>query len=354
MCSAGKKSPNGSETLFGFINVLKPSGMTSHDVVSRIRRLAGVKQVGHAGTLDRLATGVLPVAVGKACRLIRYLRSDKIYYAEILLGQRTTTDDIEGEVIPAGLDRYSSEAQARPEDVPEWSVDSHGETMPMVSECLKQTGTKCSALPAQEQIRALLAGFEGEQDQLPPAYSAIHHQGKRLYQLALADQTPQDLKPRRVAINRIELLRVEDSELIIRVWCGGGTYIRALARDIGEKLGCGACIKALRRESSGPFEISQACSLSDLEELAGQGKLSKVITEPAFSLDLPSLNIDQNQFSRIKRGQSIVSTFPTAQRNVANDHIVLLYRDKVVAICRPGPDNKLRPEVVLADAESSL
>jgi tRNA pseudouridine55 synthase len=324
--SSGRKQPdNGPGTQAGFINVLKPTGMTSFDVVSKVRSLSGVKQIGHAGTLDKLATGVLPIAIGKACRLIRFLSSDKIYYAEVLLGQRTTTDDIEGEVITATPQNGSP------------------------------PGTASGALPSHEEFRTLLTSFEGEQDQLPPAYSAIHHEGKRLYQLARANQTPAELKARRVTINQIEFLGLEDGVLSIRVWCAGGTYIRALARDIGEKLGCGACIKALRREKSGPFDISHACSLLDLEHLASQGKLPELIAEPASLLNLPTLAIDAEQFARIQRGQRIDS--PSAKLKGSDSvheqsHIALLYQAKVVAICWPSADNKLQPEVVLLDAES--
>jgi len=323
MSSGRKKTLNRSDTQAGFINVLKPTGMTSFDVVSKVRSLCGVKQIGHAGTLDRLATGVLPIAVGKACRLIRFLSSEKIYYAEVLLGQRTTTDDIEGEVI----------------NVPENGT---------------RTGTAGGAMPAEAAIRNLLASFEGEQDQLPPAYSAIHHEGKRLYQLARANQTPADLKARRVTIDRIEFLDLKDSVLTIRVWCGGGTYIRALARDIGEKLGCGACIKALSRERSGPFEISNAVSLPELEKLAGEGQLLELITAPASVLNLPTLIIDQEQFFRIQRGQRIdapslkIESCVTSQEQV---RIALVFQDKLVAICSPSADNRLQPEVVLLDAE---
>src|SRR5271166_6637375 len=128
------KSPHHLEAPFGFLNVFKPSGMTSHDVVAKLRSILRVKQIGHAGTLDRLATGVLPIAVGKACRLIRFLSSEKIYYAEILLGQRTTTDDIEGEVL---------------------------------------TCTAIGAPLERDAILDVLNSFEGVQEQLPPAYSAV-------------------------------------------------------------------------------------------------------------------------------------------------------------------------------------
>jgi tRNA pseudouridine55 synthase len=322
MSSGRKKTLNRSDTQAGFINVLKPTGMTSFDVVSKVRSLCGVRQIGHAGTLDKLATGVLPIAIGKACRLIRFLSSDKIYYAEVLLGQRTTTDDIEGEII-----------------APDESA---------------QPGTAGGVQPGQAEIRALLASFEGEQDQLPPAYSAIHHEGKRLYQLARANQTPVDIKARRVMIERIEFLDLKESVLYIRVWCGGGTYIRALARDIGEKLGCGACIQALKRERSGPFEIESAFSLPDLEELTSQGKLQELITEPASVLNLPTLAIDQEQFIRIQRGQRIEAPSLKVEDCVASQEpprVALVFQDKVVAICRPSDDNKLQPEVVLLDAE---
>jgi tRNA pseudouridine55 synthase len=315
--SSGKKTLNRSDIQTGFINVLKPEGMTSFDVVSKVRSLCGVKQIGHAGTLDKLATGVLPIAVGKACRLIRFLASNKIYYAEVLLGQRTATDDIEGEVI---------------------ELDD----------------TKSGAMPNEKEIRALLTTFEGEQDQLPPAYSAIHHEGKRLYQLARANKTPTDLKARKVTIERIEFIDLKDSVLFIRVWCGGGTYIRSLARDIGDKLGCGACIKALRRERSGPFEITGAFSLSDLEKLVGAGKLQELIAEPASLLNLPKHMISDEELARIQQGKRIDAPSFVTESCVSSQEqarIALVFQGKLVAICRPSADNKLQPEVVLLDAE---
>ncbi|MBI2810525.1 MAG: tRNA pseudouridine(55) synthase TruB [Candidatus Melainabacteria bacterium] len=153
----------------GFINVHKPTGITSHDVINKVRRLIGVKQVGHGGTLDPLAEGVLPVAVGAACRLLRFLPQDKTYVAEILLGQQTTTDDIEGDTIK------SAEVHAI----------------------------------SREDIENALAQFSGEIDQVPPNYSAIHIDGKRAYELARAGNTAVEIKPRRVTIFKLEILQIE-------------------------------------------------------------------------------------------------------------------------------------------------
>ena len=214
---------------FGFINVHKPIGITSHDVVNKIRRLVGVKQVGHGGTLDPLAEGVLPVAVGSACRLLRFLPQDKTYVAEILLGQQTTTDDIEGDVIRSA-DASSISTQA---------------------------------------IKEALSKFKGEIDQVPPFFSAIHVDGKRLYELARAGNTAVEIKPRKVTIYKLEILRIALPVVQVRVACSSGTYIRSIARDLGDNLGCGGCLHSLVREQAGLFWLDKSLTL---EAIAAHGK----------------------------------------------------------------------------------
>jgi tRNA pseudouridine55 synthase len=214
----------------GLVVVDKPAGWTSHDVVARLRRLAGTRRVGHAGTLDPMATGVLLVGVGRATRLLGHLAlTDKAYLATARLGAATTTDDAEGEVTWA----------AAPS-----AVDEAG-------------------------LRAALAGLTGDIDQAPPQVSAVKVAGRRSYALARAGERV-ELAPRRVTVHRLELLALrrdpggEWLDVDLDVACSSGTYVRALARDLGERLGCGGHLTALRRTRVGGFGLDAARTLDEL------------------------------------------------------------------------------------------
>ncbi|MDE3095007.1 MAG: tRNA pseudouridine(55) synthase TruB [Chloroflexota bacterium] len=224
----------------GFLVVDKPSGVTSFSIVALVRRLTGVRRVGHAGTLDPLASGVLPVAVGQAARLIEYLDDVlKAYTAVVRFGMSTTTYDAEGDVTA--------------------TADASGLTA--------------------ASVRAALAGFVGDIEQVPPAYSAIKLAGKPLYRYARegADVAP---APRRVHIERIDLLRCGDGEAAIAVRCGKGTYIRSLAHDLGQRLGCGAHLAALRRTRSGGFSLDDAHPPDELVAAAADGALDELLLAP--------------------------------------------------------------------------
>lgn len=215
--------PSGS--LFGLINVLKPPGMTAHDVVAAMRRRLGTKKVGHAGTLDPVACGVLPVAVGGATRLLPYLESGKEYLAEIQFGVATSTADAEGEVLEA--------------------VDC--------------------ALSAAD-LEGVLPRFRGKIQQRPPMVSAVHYQGKRLYELARAGVVIEDIPLRDVAIAELELLRWYEGprpRALVRVACSAGTYIRSLAVDLGAALGVPASLAYLLRTRAGAFGIETAVTLDE-------------------------------------------------------------------------------------------
>jgi tRNA pseudouridine55 synthase len=211
--------------MHGFLNIDKPAGMTSHDVVARVRRLARQKRVGHAGTLDPAATGVLVVALGAATRLIEYVQdaTTKRYHAAVRLGVTTTTDDAEGEVLDT--------APIPPLDLAE--------------------------------LEAALACFRGSIMQTPPMYAALHHEGRRLHELARAGVVV-ERAARPVTIGRLELLDWSPPALTLDITCGKGTYIRALARDLGAALGCGAHLQALRRTAVGAFVIEDAVPLDAL------------------------------------------------------------------------------------------
>jgi tRNA pseudouridine55 synthase len=248
--------------MHGFLNIDKPAGMTSHDVVARVRRLAGrgVK-VGHAGTLDPAATGVLPVALGHATRLIEYLGdARKGYVGLVRLGVTTATDDAEGDV------------------------------------------TRISPLPplSPELIEAVVAPLRGAIMQVPPMYSALHHQGQRLYDLARAGKVL-DLEPRPVQVDTLEWEQVGPDTLRITVACGKGTYIRALARDIGAGLDCGAHLAELRRTLVGPFAIDDALALADLQ--ADPARLTSALIPPEAALaGWPTAQLDEDDARRVRNG----------------------------------------------------
>jgi tRNA pseudouridine55 synthase len=248
--------------MHGFLNISKPAGLTSHDVVARVRRLAskGVK-VGHAGTLDPAATGVLPVAIGQATRLIEHLADARKGYSGLVrLGVTTATDDGEGEVIAAA-------------PVP-----------PL----------------AAEQVEAVVAALRGPIMQTPPIYSALHHEGKRLYELARAGQQV-ELAPRPITIHRLDWAWAGPDTLSIEVECGKGTYIRSLARDIGAALGCGAHLAALERTFVGPFALADAVALDAL--LAEPGRMPGLLLPPETAvLGWPVLTLHAEDARRVRNG----------------------------------------------------
>ena len=213
--------------MHGLLLIDKPSGLTSHDIVRRVRRLFKTRRVGHAGTLDPLASGVLPVALGEATRLLQFLLADdKAYRATARLGVTTDTLDADGEIL-----------EERP--VPEIS---------------------------QGQLERVLQCFRGAIEQIPPMYSALKQNGVPLYKLARQGETV-ERQPRRVTIHSLKLLSFAPPFLQLEVHCSKGTYIRSLLADIGEELGCGAHLTALRRTASAGFEAAECIALADLENL---------------------------------------------------------------------------------------
>ena len=210
----------------GIINIYKEVGFTSHDVVAKLRGIVKQKKIGHTGTLDPDATGVLPVCLGNATKLCDMLTDkSKEYEACMLLGVTTDTQDMSGKV-------------------------------------LENKQVSCT----QEEAREAVLSFIGEYDQIPPMYSAIKVNGKKLYELA-RNGIEIERKPRRVEISHIEILECSLPEIHFRVSCSKGTYIRALCADIGDKLGCGAAMKSLIRTRVGTFVIEEAWKLSEVEKM---------------------------------------------------------------------------------------
>lgn len=247
--------------LHGFLTIDKPAGMTSHDVVARVRRLARQKRVGHGGTLDPAATGVLPIGLGEATRLLEYLvEGRKGYLATIELGRTTTTDDAEGETLAE-----------RP--VP-----------PLTA----------------EQLREVLAPFTGTIMQVPPMYSAIQVDGRRMYDLARRGAAS-ELAARPVEIDAITLLEWQPPRLTIEVSCGKGTYIRAIARDLGAALGCGAHLASLRRTAVGPLSLATAVPLATLEH--EPDALQQHLLPPEAAVGhLRRLDLDEEATRRVGHG----------------------------------------------------
>ncbi|MDB9539347.1 tRNA pseudouridine(55) synthase TruB [Anabaenopsis tanganyikae CS-531] len=252
--------------LEGFLNLNKPYDWTSHDCVARVRKLLRLKRVGHAGTLDPAATGVLPIALGKATRLLQYLPENKAYTATIRLGVQTTTDDLQGEII------------------------------------------SCEPCPGLTltQVTTALAQFQGKIEQIPPIYSAIQVDGKRLYDLARQGQTV-EVPKRTVEIFHTEILdwRWGDfPELDVAIACGSGTYIRAIARDLGAILGTGGTLAGLVRTASSGFNLPHSLSFSDLETQLQTGTFQPI--SPDVPLEhLPSVTLPNIPAVRWCQGQKI-------------------------------------------------
>ena len=259
----------------GVIVVDKPAGWTSHDVVARVRRLANTKKVGHLGTLDPSATGVLPLVVGRATRLARFFSaSRKTYDGVIRFGWATDTYDADGE--PLG-------------------------------ECKAVTLTR-------ERAEELLAAFRGPIEQVPPPVSAKKIEGKPAYKLA-RENKPVNLKPVSVEIYLLEILSVEGPEVRVRVECSAGTYIRSIAHDVGQALGCGAHLKCLRRTNAGEFSLDQAHTLEELGELAKEDRLREAVIPAAQLLpDIPTEIVDEITAGRIRHGRDFrVSPFQVSR-----------------------------------------
>ncbi|AFZ14296.1 tRNA pseudouridine synthase B [Crinalium epipsammum PCC 9333] len=252
----------------GFLNLNKPAGFTSHDCVARVRKLLRLKRVGHGGTLDPAVTGVLPIALGKATRLLQYLRQDKAYQGTIKLGVTTTTDDLAGEII----------SQQPVNDL------------------------------SLEAVTAALQQFEGTIQQIPPNYSAIQVQGKRLYDLARAGEKI-DVPARTVEVYQIDVLDWrggEFPEIDVAIACGSGTYIRAIARDLGIALNTGGVLASLIRTASCGFNLADSITFEELEEQIQRGTFQP-IPPPIALTHLISVNLSATDAKRWCQGQKILN-----------------------------------------------
>jgi len=249
----------------GWVVLDKPVGMTSTHAVSRLKRIFNAKKAGHAGTLDPLASGILPVAFGEATKTVPFVQDgEKAYRFTVRWGVETDTDDADGAV--------TAQSDAR---------------------------------PSESDIRALLPRFIGTIEQKPPAYSAIKVNGERAYDLARDGEAP-DLAYRPVTIHMLELIAADPDEAVFEARCGKGTYVRAIARDLGRTLGCLGHVSALRRTRVGPFSEADAVALADLTDAfveTGAGAMRRV---EAGLMEMPRVIVDRDAAAKLRRGQPVL------------------------------------------------
>lgn len=283
--------------MFGFLNVNKPSGITSHQVISKLRKITGIKQIGHAGTLDPLASGVLPVAVGKATKLLDYLPSDKAYIVKMQFGKRSDTYDIEGNV--------------------------------------EETGYRKVMLV---EIEKGLVFQRGKVNQIPPAFSAVHYNGKRLYELAREGKIPDDIPSREITIYENEILNFDfDNQILeLKVVCSKGTYIRTIVNDLGEYTKAGAVMTELTRINSANMELVNAIDLTD--ETTKEDIVSALIT-PKEVIELSIVELKEEHYKKVLNGNRF-------QLKSEVGDILLSYDNKIIALAN-SDGQFIRPKKVL-------
>lgn len=281
---------------FYFLNVYKPEGITSFDVIYRLRKILNIKKIGHSGTLDPMADGVMQIAVGNASRLLEYLDSTKEYRAEIVFGFMSTTLDREGEITKLEKPLFSL-----------------------------------------EELKNTISLFTGEITQIPPVYSAIKVNGKRLYEIARKNPETNITAPeRKVTVYETELIDFKDHKAQIRVKCSKGTYIRTLCDDIAKKLNTRAYLSKLTRTQAGNFYIKDSIKIE-------QADISKAI-DPISAINLPEIKLNENEYNRAKNGAII-----EYNSDLNNETVMLTYMDKLVSIGILS-DNKVKIKKFFNDA----
>ena len=280
--------------MFGFLNIYKPKGLTSHDVVAKLRKILKIKQIGHTGTLDPMAEGVLPVAVGKASRLIEYLQEYKSYRVTFEFGKISDTFDVEG-----NIEKFSDKKVTK------------------------------------EELVDILQEFSGEIEQTPPAFSAVHYNGKRLYELARQGIIPDDIPKRKVFIDNISLIFFDYNlqQAILDIDCSKGTYIRSIVSDIGFKLQAGAIMTDLVRTKSGKFVLDDAISLDQIEESVS---VEPYLIKPVSVLSFKSYVINDEQYQKVVYGQKI-----PVEEFESYEYLNLIFDDKLCAVAQKSDDGNL-------------
>lgn len=277
--------------VLGFLNVYKPRGITSHDVVSVLRKVTKVRQIGHSGTLDPFAEGVLAIAIGKATRLIEYLNDDKEYVAEVSFGRATDTYDIDGKTV------FESDKKI-----------------------------------TKKNLESVIEHFRGEISQIPPIYSAIKVNGKKLYEYARKGEDVK-IEPRKVTIFKLEIKDFNEEKQIanILIKCSKGTYIRSLAHDIGKELECGAYLSRLIRTQAGKLRIENS---TELEKLNSINEVTTRLLNPIELLDLQENEITEEEQKKVLVGNSIKNN-----NEFKNDEIIILtYKKQLSAIAQVCDD----------------
>jgi tRNA pseudouridine55 synthase len=275
--AAAGRGPTGAPVPSGVLVVDKPGGLSSHDVVNVVRRRLGVRRVGHAGTLDPPAVGVLPILVGEATKLMAYLaEQDKEYVATIRLGFRTDTHDLEGRVVA------------------------------------EQPVPPLSAADVERATRA----FVGRIRQRPPMYSAVHHAGRRLYELAREGREV-DREPREVVVHAITVEQLHLPRVRLRIVCGKGAYVRVLAADLGEALGPGAAVEGLVRTRVGPFRLEEATPVHALETLTAEDIRARMRPPESALAGWPVVRLGPRDAAAFRHGQSVVLSAPVGRDGAA-------------------------------------
>lgn len=303
-------APRRAQAITGILNVDKPPDMTSHDVVNAVRRLAGQRKVGHAGTLDPMATGVLLVCLGQATRVSEYLMSGrKLYRATVTFGTATDTYDARGEVTSSG-GRTTFDDQ---------------------------------------EVEAALEDFVGSIDQVPPIYSALKREGRPLYKFAREGKRV-ELSPRPVEIHQITLLDWTSPSMTLEVSCSPGTYIRSLAHDLGERLGSSAHLSALARLGSGRFALQDAVSLERLEEAFRHGQeYTYLMPLDEALLDWPALVVGPEDARSLAHGQAILADPPAEDTEASGLHRAYSLDGEFLAILAYDPKaDRWQPQKVFA------
>lgn len=270
--------------MFGFLSVYKPVGKTSHDVVAYFRKLLKIKKIGHTGTLDPFAEGVLPICIGNSTRLIEYLPDDKAYLAFVEFGKATDSYDIEGNVI------FQSDKKV-----------------------------------AKEDVEQALKKFEGDIEQLPPIYSAIKVNGKKLYEYAREGKSV-EIKPRKVTIYKIELKNFDYDNQVAQVYveCSKGTYIRSIANDLGQVLGCGGYLTRLIRTKAGKFLLENS---KKMEDFSSKEIVENNLIEPISMLNYETYSLNDSEKIDISNGK------PLLNKSIKNaENLILVYNDCIKAI----------------------
>lgn len=278
----------------GWLVIDKPYEMGSTTVVNRLKRYLHPSKIGHAGTLDPLATGVLPIALGQATKTIPYVMDgDKVYQFEVAWGKETSTDDLEGDVL------YESEKR-----------------------------------PSLEEIEAILPLFKGEILQTPPLYSAIKVNGKRAYELARKG-VDVELKPRPVMIKDLKVISHEGSKTLFEVHCGKGTYVRSLGHDMGRKLGCYGHVTVLRRTKCGPFSLNHSILLENLEKKEYNPKDLSIIPVLTALDDILVLAVDGEGAKALRQGKALKAKNVLKGQNISEQTVIALHlNQQVVALVR--------------------